>query len=803
MTVEDKKQISVSYIGDLVYIPSDDAFLVEHDEDYVRVCRELSPGGSSGRSLKLWVRTKNHFAWLGDFTKQIDCPCSSKKMTARLVLAEQWNVQVPDWLTDTDILEQSLLELGVDPQKERMNFTNRLLMHLLGSAFQSDMLNAADLVNLIKALVNADAKAAFKQYPVLHRCLETKCKEWAAGSNEAWVKDICTRLCEDTNKTWQWLSLWAGLHGYPEKLLEYVLAPEQVRFVRKVPTEAVYDLPLEPTAREQILTQVELFFEEIREQVTSSDEFQRVVGWTSGKLFQEYNFVSNLLKGNLFSPTKEDVQKVQAKFRSCPGVSENRLNSLRYSIMPSRPALLRPEEEWSSAEWIRWTTEEYVPYRAWQIHNSYFDEGLEKTVIRFSEWFIKEYVSIHKDSNLSLIHCLEALSTSGAGDELSIILLIDCLPLEFVSLLDDALRNVGLSRHDLHYRFAALPTITEYNKPVLLSGDWQNNISSYDAILKARAKADWNNQQVVYLSNLKAMSEMVVPEGAAIVLLNFVDGDELLHSDVESQNTSYDEELRRLFTRMAESVTRLAKEWVGPKEHFSVYVVTDHGACRILEEEKHSFNSSVVNKLFPDEKHRFATTDPKQVDGIPDNLWILGHRFKQPFVSDDKTFFLPKGHNTVRRSGRAKGYLHGGGTPEEVIVPTAIYKLVKVARKKPAARFLDLNLINETGRAKFYIQRVECLKVEIQNPNAIDINILRASVTSPETDLKDCEVGVVPAGSVNTLKMSCYFEKTALGERSLEIEIAYEVSGEQHTLSLSLECEFKSAMTGGFSLRDL
>ena len=254
---------------------------------------------------------------------------------------------------------------------------------------------------------------------------------------------------------------------------------------------------------------------------------------------------------------------------------------------------------------------------------------------------------------------------------------------------------------------------------------------------------------------------------------------------------------------MAESVNRLSKEWAGPREHFSVYVVTDHGACRILEEEKRSFDSTVVNKLFPDEKHRFAATDPKQVDDIPDNLWALGHRFKQPFVSDDKIFFLPKGHNTVRRSGRAKGYLHGGVTPEEVIVPTAIYKLVKAAWKRPAARFFDLNLVKETGRAKFYIQRVVALKIEIQNPNAIDIRILRASVTSPETDLKSCEVAVIPAGSANTVQMSCYFKKAALGQKSLKIKIAYEVSGEQHTLSLTLECEFKSAMAGGFSLRDL
>ena len=792
----------ISYVGNLAHTPPDDVLLVESDEDYVRVCRVLSHRVKLDTAAKVWVRSKNHFAWLRDFTEQIGCSSRFEEKTARLVLAEQWNVQIPDWLTDTDVLDHDLLEIHVDSQKQA-DFESRLLTHLLGVAFQPDMLGSAHLVDVIKTLVSDEAKAAFKKYPVLHRCLETKCEQWAERSNETWIKNICRRLPEYSNEVWQWLSLWAGLHGYPEKLLEYVLAPEQVLLVRKVPPDALHDLPLESTAKEQMLTQIELFFADIGEKVKSSKDFQKVVQATSGKLLKEYHLISNILRSNRFPPTEEDVQEVRTKFRYCPGVSENQLNALRYCVKPDRPTLLGPEEEWSSAQWIRWTAEEYVPYRMWQVHNDYYDEDLEQTVARFTEWYISEYATIHKDPDLSLTHCLRPLSSNRSENEFSIVLLVDCLPLAFMDLLDDALRNVGFSRHDLHYRFAALPTITEYNKAALLSGEWQESAGNYEAILKTRAITEWGSKQVVYLSNLKSMSEMAAPQEATIAVLNFVDGDELLHSDVESKNTTYEDELHRLFARMAESVSRLSQEWAGPKEELSVYVVTDHGACRILEKEKRSFDSTVVNKLFANEKHRFSAVAEDQIDEIPENLWVLGHRFKRPFVSENTTYFLPKGHNTVRQAGRVKGYMHGGVTPEEIIVPAAQYKLVKAAWKTPAARFLNLDLIRETGRAKFYIQRVVTLEVEIQNPNPSDIRILRASIMSPETDLKSCETVVIPAGSVNTLRMNCYFKKAALGERSLEIEIAYEIAGDQHTLPITLESEFRSAMASGFSLRDL
>lgn len=794
--------VYIIYVGDLAHTPPEDVLLVEQAADYVLACHTLSQRREFDNDLKIWVRSKNHESWLIDFAEQIGLPYIVDPKTPRLLLAEKWNVDIPIWLTDDEVLKHHLLDIEAASQKP-MRFETRFLTHFLGTAFDKEMLSSAEIVSVITGLVDDDAKAAFKEQPLLGRCLKTKCQLWAEKSSDAWIKEICNRLLGDFTLVWHWLSLWSVLYGYPGKLLEYVLAPEQVMFVRKIPHEAVDNLPLEPTAREQILTQIEMLFGEIREQVNSSHEFKKVAGWVSGRLFQEYQFVSSVLKHGHFAPTLSDIQMVREKFKRCPGVSETQLHALVYSVKPNRPTLLGPEEEWSSAEWIRWTTEEYIPYRTWQIHNGYYDDDLEQTVARFSDWYIGEYPSIHKDPDLSLAHCLRDIAAESSEREFTIILLVDCLSLPFMEILDDALRNVDLSRHNLNYRFAGLPTITEYNKAALLGGEWQDASGNYEALLKTRSASGWSGRNVVYLRNLKAMSEMTAPQESTIAVLNFVDGDELLHSDVESKNTTYEDELHRLFARVAEAVNRLSQEWGGPREYFNVYVVTDHGACRILEEEKRSFDSAVINNLFADEKHRYSALSDSQVNAVPQNLWAIGHRFKRPFASESTTFFLPRGHSTVRHTGAVKGFMHGGVTPEEVIVPTAFYKMVKAAWKTLAARFLNLDLERETGRAKFYVQRVVTLDIELQNPNVADIRILRATVLSPEADLKSCETMTIPAGSVTPLRMSCYFKKTAIGGKPLEIEIAYEIAGEQHILPITLESEFKSAMAGGFSLRDL
>lgn len=802
MSVGEKSRIYISFIGNLAYKPPEDVLLVENGNDYVQACYSLIGHRELKTDLKIWVRSKAHYTWLQDFTIQIACPALFEEKTPRLVLADQWNVELPDWLQDADVLGHGLLEIEVN-SRNPARFETRMLSHFLGTAFSVDFLNSENLVAVIKGLATPEARAAFIKYHLLNRCLQEKCALWSQNTNEPWVREVSTRITDDFTLLWHCLSAWSVLHGYPGKLLEYVLAPDQVDFVRKIPADILSGLPLEPSAREQVLTQIEHFFKEIEAQIKTSDEFKKIIDVVSGRLSREYKFAVNILKNRQFEPTPSDIQALQRKFELCSGVTLNQLNSLIYLVKPDRPTLPASDDIWGVPEWVEWTANEYIPYRAWQIYNKYYDSELEETVVRFSDWYLREYVSIHKDLDLSLAYCLRNISGEKSGNALTVVLLVDCLPLHYLKTLDDAFRNAGFSRHNLSFRFAGLPTVTANNKTALLAGNWLENAEDYEVILTKRAEADWGGVRAIYLNNLKLMSEMTVPQDSAIIVLNLLEADEILHSDVESKNIMYEDELYRLFTRLAEEVSRLSEEWSGEKEQFNVYVVTDHGACRILEEEKRSFDSAIVKKLFPDEKYRFSVVSKEQADEISPNLWEIGHRFKQPFLSEDLVYFIPKGHNTVRQAIAVKGHVHGGATPEEVIVPTAHYKLVKVAWEKPFVRFINLKKSRETGRAMFYILRTSTLEIEVQNPNTADISILRATVLSPEADVKAFDTTTVPAEGVKSLKMSCYFQKSALGEKDLEIEIAYEIEGERHILPLVLKCEFISAQKGGFSLKEL
>ena len=563
------------------------------------------------------------------------------------------------------------------------------------------------------------------------------------------------------------------------------------------------DLPLNRVAADQALAQIEIFFKEIGPSVKSIGDFQKVLECTSGRLVREFQLVTGLLASSQVEASKTDVDLIREKFKNCLGLDPAKLANVSRFAKPPRPSIPKEGECWTADHWVTWAAEEYIPYRHWQTQNRFFDLELEEGIQRFSDWYVTEYTSIHQDEGKSLVQTLGWWGSSIRDEMLSLVILIDSLPLTFWSLLQESLTKAGFRRHEMACRFVPLPSDTGISKPLVLRGGWESSNKTYDDILQERSRNDWGNKRVVYLPSLKELLNVELNKEPAVLLLNFLPSDELLHSDVELKGSTYEEELYRLFSKITDSVKSLFERWPGQAGGFSVYVITDHGASSILEEEKKSLEAKVVNKLFPNEKYRFASIEKSEAEVIPENLWALGYRFTQPFIQDDRVYFIPRGHNTVKAKAGGSGYSHGGASPEEVIVPVAIFRAVKPSWKDLGVRFLNLKIDPQSRKAIFYIQRVFPLQIELQNPNSEAIRILRVDVLSPDTDVKGYNTPNIEAGRYSVVTIDCYFNRSALENSELTLQLTYSVADEESAVKLSVAADFKSAASGGFSLKDL
>ena len=123
-------KIEISLIGDYEQIVTEDVCYVSSDRDYVQACSKLSQPIEQLEGSRIWVKNNSHYAWLRDFTAQIDLSCQFRRMTARMILADKWHVTLPEWLDDQTVLDYGLLNLSVAITNET-TFSTRTLTHYL------------------------------------------------------------------------------------------------------------------------------------------------------------------------------------------------------------------------------------------------------------------------------------------------------------------------------------------------------------------------------------------------------------------------------------------------------------------------------------------------------------------------------------------------------------------------------------------------------------------------------------------------------------------------------------------------
>lgn len=793
-------EIIINYVGDLDVASVGADIVVKDDHEYLEACRALENLISVDEGGAVWAATRHHALWLADFLRQTGAPFIYREQTPRTILADAWGVKVPEWLSDDDIREEGLLSLQTDTLGLG-SFEQILAAQFFGGSFTDSSPDPKKLPSVISALTDEKTVSVFSRYTLVKRCVRSICDEWASAASEAWLKKVYEVIADKPIVAAQWCTAKALLHGYPEELLQRVIPVQDLPVVKVLPVEIAAKVRLDSLIKEESLTQIDLYLTQAFGSITETRQFLRVINMMSGLLAEEFRHVHSFLSRRRIELNSDDIKAVIEKFQACPGVRRSRLESLKFFIRPSSPSLIGQGEKKDPDEWIRWTVKEYVPYRDWQVHNGVFDEELESTVTEFSNWYIMEYETLQNNSRYSLPLCLDMLKEERLHG-LTILLLIDCLPVSFFHLFEESLRSKGFFRHELSYRFSSLPTLTEYNKAALFAGRSGHAGGSYEEILRQRTRNEWGVIDVLYARNLKELSEIDVSGDSTMVVLNYLPGDEVLHSNLESKNRTPEEELSREYGHLAETVSELCDRWPGSKQNISLLLTTDHGACRILEEESESFDSSIVRKLFDNEKHRCARMTEDQAEKIPVNLWDLGYRFKQVFGEDDFVHYLPKGHNTVSRVGRNSGYMHGGVTPEEVIVPFAVYRPSEVSWQTPRIRYPDLK-VDKNGTVSFYIQRTFPVKMEVQNLNASPVYITGIEIQAPEADIKSVNLAEVYASSTAEIRIDLYLQKEALQSKALELRIAYTIGGEEKSIDLIIPAEFKSAMSGGFNLKDL
>lgn len=687
-----------------IHVPDADLILNDNDQ-YVSGYDRIVSAIHAQKDLHV-VTTNNQVGkWLSILQRRYGKEVITiEEINIRKQLAIQIGISIPESITDQQIKESFLLDLSI-PASANVTFEEYLLEVFFGNFLISDggLKRIGDFI----ANYETDQWDAALNRPIVRELYLKRLRELRVQLDSekrngekvllGWLEEAPQVLIRN-------LSAMKMLNGYPEAIGKRLFG---TAFLHLRESKLDYrKVPILLRGNERVLDEIRVYLSG-KNTPGTVEEINQLIDQMSGLLEIEFNTIYQILqKGQLYIDAAL-VEKIRVKFKpiqEIPNVSQI-LNAL--DLLITRPQPVQPQSNWTEEEWVHWAVESYLPYRFWLENTGQLNDEIAEFASCYSDWLNSNYGSLKYHSKRMAWKWLLDLSNTWKQLESPVLVVMaDNLNAKFYPDLLHQLQVQGFYEQQMDYCFSMLPSCTEVSKKCIITGHYQPfKETSY----KNQVESTWKarlQKKVLYVGSIGEFRAISAREHD-IYFLNYLPLDITLHQDENQTGLSHPQAIRNYLVSLSQDIRAFA-ERIGAERDLTVVIISDHGSTLIPKGTINVIQGDYYRKRADDEHHRYISISDEEIKKLPENYKYDCYLLKREILELETNYlvarrlyrFLPTDENA---------YIHGGLTPEETLIPSAVYRPVIVSPKQLA--------ITITGGNKIYVGTKFDLFLEITNLN--------------------------------------------------------------------------------------
>jgi len=376
-----------------------------------------------------------------------------------------------------------------------------------------------------------------------------------------------------------------------------------------------------------------------------------------------------------------------------------------------------PDLNWGSEEWINWAVNEYLPYRFWLENTGQLDDHIGEIANLYADWFYENYGNLlYHSKHMAWKGLLNLKDDIKSFSGKVLVIVVDNFNMKFYSEFRSAMQQKGFYQQKMHHCFSHLPSCTEVSKKAIITGHFAPfKETSYEN----QVENVWENRlgkKVKYLSDISSLREVSKLEHD-VYFLNYLPLDITLHQNENQLGVSHSYNIRNYLQLLVQDIQAFAVR-LGIERDLMVIVTSDHGSTRIPKGTINVIQKKYYQKRTDDRHHRYIAISDEELENLPENI-----KYDCYIIKRD-AYDLSSNYLIARRLYRFLStdnhtYIHGGVTPEETIIPLAIFQPATITPKPLELLLLGTNTI-------FAGTKVD-LKLEITNINNFLLHTLYKS----------------------------------------------------------------------------
>jgi len=714
-------------------VPADHTDLILDDQvNYVAGYDQIVRAIHKAQPYAVLVKEKKVFRWLralGEKYGKDDVVFEERNL--RLQLLEQIGIPIPENITDQQIIDAGLLDLKI-PAEKNTSFEDYVLQVFIGdfiltpssiwkigdiaSRYDPEQWKKALSRQLVRDIYYQRLKYLRGSFEKLNRKAELQILDWLEDSPEVVIKNLFALKI---------------LADYPQDIGIRVLGKNYPHLFKL--NLDLRKTPVTLDGNQKLVDEISLYLEK-RFQDISLETFQETSKQISGFLEVEFEFVQRILIAGDIKVNDQFIRKMQRKFKplqSSPKFAQA-LGDLDLLISRERPSI--PDTDFNESQWITWATQEYLPYRFWLENINRLDDQIAEIANSYADWLYNNYNNLlfHSDHMAwkALLNLKDQIKQHTGP---TLVILVDNLNTKFYPDLRTHLQQNGFYEHEISYCFSNLPSCTEVSKKSIITGHYA---PFKETAYNQSVTNIWNKRlgkKVRYLANIGEFRS-VQKQDADVYFLNYIPLDITLHLSELQTGISHTQAIRNYISALAQDVQSFAKK-LSAERDLLLIIASDHGSTRIPKDGVNVIKGDYYKKKALDEHHRYIEVSDTEADLLKQSPNYECYLFDKDLLELSANYLVARRLYHFRPLDESI-YVHGGLTPEETIVPVAIYKPVTIS-----ATPLDITLV---GNSKIYIGTKIELFLEVTNLNNYSCEEISIEVIDQNFDAEPIYLEVLP-----------------------------------------------------------
>lgn len=760
--------------------------------DYVPAYDRLVKALHAGEEIGLAVSNPTVGSWLRKVRERYGADLVEiQSLTYCQLLSERWGIEVPSWTEDL-IAPAGLLDVTISAPPGR-NFEDFCLEVFFSPYMAQPRLPLQYLGDLIR---NYDPEqwAEASERPLVGEILRRRLQTWAEKAETDGEKLIVQLLQRSPEDLARQLALLKVLTSYPPAVGRRVMGEAFDSLA-----ELEMDLSGVPVGESQIspaLDQIQVHLEQLTRSQEPSLALEAILTQASGYLELEFEAVHRLLLSGEIIIDRDLVRRVRGLFapiQGRPQVDQALADlDLLISQPPPPPPDPDPDNPWSDEQWLDWAEKHYLPYRFWLEEIGQLTGDIVDLANAYADWLYKRYPAMRLSSPRMVYQALPVLKGRMMGDAPVLVLVIDNFNAKFFRDLTRYMRGEGYFAEEVGYYVSMLPSCTEVSKKSLFIGQPEPfSGTAYQKVVEDTWQGALGGRRVRYLPHIGALRAVKRREHD-VYMLNYLPLDMALHQDEEQIGISHAQAVRSYLRAVARDVRAFGQR-IGAERNLVVIVISDHGSTRIPEEAPNLIDAAFFAKRVLDKHHRYVRISDSELKNLPDNVEYQCYTFERGRFGLEENYLAARRHYRFL-STTENTYIHGGLTPEETMVPVAVFTPLTVSPKPLVVRLLD---------KEFYYGRRSEIQIEVVNTNAYPCEALRLEIQNPNVDVPGVELDSLAPMSQEVVTLEGRFRRSQGEIEALRIRVTYSFLEQPQQQDVEVPVEMRSIMKQAFDLDEL